>query len=106
MRSARSWGGGLAALGLLGWAESARAQGCAICYNSASALGSRGIHALNQGILILLIPPLLFFLGIFAFFYRRRNVFSDTPAADHPRVSLHLRDRLPLAPEPRSLHNF
>src|SRR5579884_4566450 len=106
MQRAKSWWMWLAVPAVLGWTEVARAQGCAICYNSASALGSRGIHALNQGILILLIPPLLFFLGIFAFFYRRRNVFSDTPAADHPRVSLHLRDRLPLAPEPRSLHNF
>ncbi len=49
------------------------AQGCAMCYNSAAAAGKQGTHALNQAILVLLIPPLAIFLGIFAFFYRRRN---------------------------------
>lgn len=106
MQRAKSWWRWLAVPAVLGWTEVARAQGCAICYNSASALGSRGIHALNQGILILLIPPLLFFIGIFVFFYRRRNVFRDTPAENRPAASLPVQDVLPAVLEPRSLRNF
>lgn len=49
------------------------AQGCALCYNDASATGARGIAALRHGILILAIPPMLIFATIFAVLYRRRN---------------------------------
>ncbi|HEV2468009.1 MAG TPA: hypothetical protein VGS78_02345 [Candidatus Sulfotelmatobacter sp.] len=49
------------------------AQGCALCYNDASATGPRGQAALRHGILILAIPPMLIFATIFAVLYRRRN---------------------------------
>jgi hypothetical protein len=49
-------------------------QGCALCYQSAAATGSRSIVALQHGILILLIPSVGLFVGIFGLIYRRRNV--------------------------------
>ena len=68
------------------FAPQAAAQGCAMCYNSAAAAGKQGTHALNQAILVLLIPPLAIFLGIFAFFYRRRNAqrVEDTELVGAP----------------------
>jgi hypothetical protein len=50
------------------------AQGCAMCYQSAAATGSRSIVALQHGILILLIPSVGLFLGIFGLIFSRRNV--------------------------------
>jgi hypothetical protein len=49
------------------------AQGCAMCYQSASATGAQGGAALRHGILILLFPTLSIFFGVFALMYRRRN---------------------------------
>ena len=49
------------------------AQGCAMCYQSASATGAQGGAALRHGILILLFPTLSIFVGIFGLMYRRRN---------------------------------
>ncbi len=58
----------------------AYAQGCAMCYTTAAAAKAAAIRALKSGILILLIPPLLMFIAIFVFAYRRRNSFSDGTA--------------------------
>ena len=58
-------------------AHPAFAQGCALCYNDASATGPRGQAALRHGILILAIPPMLIFATIFAVLYRRRNLHHD-----------------------------
>jgi hypothetical protein len=55
-------------------APSAAAQGCAMCYQNASATGPQGAQALRHGILILMLPTLTLFTGIFALIYRRRNV--------------------------------
>ena len=55
-------------------APSAAAQGCAMCYQNASASGPQGARALRHGILILMLPTLTLFTGIFALIYRRRNV--------------------------------
>lgn len=49
------------------------AQGCAMCYQSASATGAQGGAALRHGILILLFPTLSIFFGVFALIYHRRN---------------------------------
>lgn len=49
------------------------AQGCAMCYQNAAAANSHGRAALQHGILILLLPALSLFLGIFGLMYRRRN---------------------------------
>jgi hypothetical protein len=55
-------------------ASSLSAQGCAMCYQNASASGAQGSQALRHGILILLFPTLALFTGIFGLIYRRRNV--------------------------------
>jgi len=62
-----------AAIALL-FAPHATAQGCAMCYQNASAFGAQGREALRHGILVLLFPTLTLFLGIFGLIYRRRNV--------------------------------
>lgn len=53
--------------------SSADAQGCAMCYQNAAASGPAGQAALRHGILILLLPAVSLFLGVFALIYRRRN---------------------------------
>jgi hypothetical protein len=59
---------------LVSVAPSTAAQGCAMCYQNASATGPQGAQALRHGILILMLPTLTLFTGIFALIYRRRNV--------------------------------
>lgn len=49
------------------------AQGCAMCYQNAAAADSHGRTALQHGILILLLPALSLFFGIFGLMYLRRN---------------------------------
>lgn len=51
----------------------AAAQGCAMCYQNAAASSTKGQAALRHGILILLIPALVLFAGIFWIIYRRDN---------------------------------
>ena len=51
-----------------------RAQSCAMCYQSAAASGAQGGAALRHGILLLFVPALCLFVGIFALIYHRRNV--------------------------------
>jgi hypothetical protein len=51
----------------------ALAQSCAMCYQNAAASGAQGIAALRNGILVLLIPTLTLFVGLFALLYRHRN---------------------------------
>ena len=60
-----------ALLAILGTAQGAFAQGCALCYSSASALGSRGERSLDIGILTLLTPALVLFLAVIYMLYRR-----------------------------------
>jgi hypothetical protein len=50
------------------------AQSCAMCYQSAAASGPQGGAALRHGILILFIPAISLFVGIFALIYHRRDV--------------------------------
>ena len=65
---------GAACSGILALAAPhAVAQGCAMCYQTASASGAPGREALRHGILILLVPAVTVFLGIFGLIYRRRN---------------------------------
>jgi hypothetical protein len=55
----------------------AAAQGCAMCYQNAASSGAQGRAALRHGILILLLPALSLFAGIFLLFYDRRNTQGD-----------------------------
>ena len=55
-------------------APQAAAQGCAMCYQSAAATGAQGREVLRHGILVLLLPSLSLFFGIFALIYKRRDV--------------------------------
>ncbi|MBZ5661838.1 MAG: hypothetical protein LAO08_15655 [Acidobacteriia bacterium] len=61
----------LAAVAMLGMARGAYAQGCALCYTSASALGASGERSLDIGILTLLTPALVLFLVVMFMLYRR-----------------------------------
>ena len=72
------WVAGLAiAMAGLAIAHPVLAQGCALCYNTAAAAGVRGVAALRNGILILMIPPVIIF-GVVCFFtLRGRNRFND-----------------------------
>jgi hypothetical protein len=54
------------------------AQGCAMCYNAASAANSGAKEALANGVLILLIPPMVCFALIIMVVYRYRNKFRET----------------------------
>ena len=62
--------------------SSLHAQGCAMCYTSASAARSTAKIALANGTLILLVPPMLFFLLISVVVYRYRNRYREGCVAD------------------------
>jgi hypothetical protein len=53
------------------------AQGCAMCYNSASAAKAGAKEALANGVLILLVPPMVFFALITVVVYMHRNKFRE-----------------------------
>ena len=53
------------------------AQNCALCYTQAAGSGSRMIHALKSGILILMIPPMCICVGLTVMAYKKRNHFND-----------------------------
>jgi len=58
-------------VGLLAAARGAWAQGCALCYTTASAAGAAAQRSLDWGILALLVPALVLFLGVLFLLYRR-----------------------------------
>jgi hypothetical protein len=71
-----------------GWLH---AQGCAMCYNDAAAARAATIQALRSGVLILLLPVLALFIGIFAMAFRSRNrfrEFDEAAAAENGAESL------------------
>ncbi|HEV2617647.1 MAG TPA: hypothetical protein VGU63_13670 [Candidatus Acidoferrales bacterium] len=61
------------------------AQGCALCYSDAAATGPKGQAALRHGIITLIIPPTLIFVGMLSTLYRRRNLYRESIE----RASLH-----------------
>ncbi len=65
------------AVTLIAGPATAYAQGCAMCYTTAAAAKAAAIQALRSGILILLIPPVLISIGIFALAMSRQNKFND-----------------------------
>jgi hypothetical protein len=56
---------------LLGASCRAFAQGCALCYTTASAAGAAAQRSLDYGILALLAPALTLFLCVIYLLYRR-----------------------------------
>jgi hypothetical protein len=67
----------LVTLGALASAAPAFAQSCALCYTQAASSGTRMIHALQSGILILVIPPTLGSVVVIGILYRKRNHFHQ-----------------------------
>ena len=61
----------LSIVAIFGMARDAGAQGCALCYTSASAVGAAGQRSLDMGILTLLTPALILFLCVLFLLYRR-----------------------------------
>lgn len=55
----------------------AAAQGCSLCYQSAAASGSRTIHALQNGIVILIVPPFFICCAITYLALRRNAHLSN-----------------------------
>jgi len=73
-KNLRDWMGGVSgALALLLAHPATTAAQCIMCYLSASSSGERGSQVLRLGILVLVIPTLLTFAGLFLLAYRRRN---------------------------------
>ena len=62
----------LAAL-IAGFVSQAYGQGCAMCLTSAMSQGVEAIKALNLGILVLMVPPVLFTVAVFGFLFLRRS---------------------------------
>ena len=62
----------------------AQAQSCALCYAQAASSGSRIIHGLRSGIIVLIVPPALMSIGITALAYRKRNQFNDATKSSRP----------------------
>jgi len=69
------------------------AQGCAMCYTSASAAKAGAKEALANGVLILLVPPMVFFALITVVVYKYRDKFRD-PANWRPEHDRELQDLL------------
>jgi len=61
----------VAFVGVLAPARDAYAQGCALCYTTASAAGAAAERSLNWGILALLAPALILFLSVVVLLFRR-----------------------------------
>ena len=94
-----------ALIAALGASSASFAQSCALCYNSAAALKTAAKHALNAGIMVLLIPVLLMFGAIFVLAFRsltRSDEAGSVPAADwETKVLQGCVPGLPLRPEGR-----
>ena len=53
------------------------AQSCAMCYTTVAGGGKPVIHALQGGIIVLLIPPVLLFSGLTILLFRWRTSASS-----------------------------
>ncbi|HET6145280.1 MAG TPA: hypothetical protein VFE02_17355 [Candidatus Acidoferrales bacterium] len=58
-------------LAIVASAQGAFAQGCALCYTTASAIGASAQRSLDIGILALVSPALILFLTVIFMLYRR-----------------------------------
>ena len=82
---------GLAALVLMAlpllFPLTAYAQSCSLCYTQAASSGSRLIQALRNGILVLLVPPMLISTGLTLLCYSKRDRCRDR-VEESPRSDL------------------
>jgi hypothetical protein len=62
---------------VLGAGHKLYGQGCAMCYTSVAGGGKSVIHALQGGIIVLLIPPVLLFSGLTILLFRWRTSASN-----------------------------
>jgi hypothetical protein len=60
-------------------AKEAVAQGCVSCYTTAAAGGTQTIHALRNGIVVLLVPPALMFVAVVVVVLRWRTSAESDP---------------------------
>jgi hypothetical protein len=81
------WILGIALLGLiiLLTPVPAFAQSCSLCYTQAASSGARMIHALQSGILILVLPPTLGSIGMIFVVYHKRNQVRRTESGAESR---------------------
>jgi len=88
--------------GVLSFSALAYAQGCAMCYTSAAAARAGALQALRSGILILLVPALVMFAGIFVVIYRSRDRFNGAAGwtAERDRELLEMLMRMDRVEEP------
>lgn len=57
-------------------------QSCAMCYTTVAGGGKSVIHALQGGIIVLLIPPVLLFSGLTILLFRWRTSASSRTLSD------------------------
>ena len=69
------------AAGLAG-APAAFAQGCVACRTSAASGGAEAAQALDRGVVVLLIPTILIFVGVLLYAFCYRNRGQDEPTAE------------------------
>jgi len=62
---------------VLGAGHKLYGQGCAMCYTTVAGGGKSVIHALQGGIIVLLIPPVLLFSGLIVLLFRWRTSASN-----------------------------
>ena len=62
---------------VLGAGHELYGQSCAMCYTSVAGGGKSIIHALQGGIIVLLIPPVLLFSGLTLLLFRWRTSASS-----------------------------
>jgi len=72
---------GLMAAGLLSWTP-AHAQGCVLCYTSLASAGPGAMRAFQLAMLVLLIPALTLFAGVFLFIFLRARAASTSSTPD------------------------
>ncbi len=75
--SSKVWIAAGGAIALLCGSGRLFAQSCAMCYTSAAAGKEGAIRALQQGILILVFPPLIIFAGICVSVLRMRDTQAN-----------------------------
>ncbi|MCZ7645769.1 MAG: hypothetical protein M5U26_10875 [Planctomycetota bacterium] len=79
---------GLLALALALAAPSAFAQGCPMCRENAAALPAEGQQAMNLGILLLVVPPLLFLGACIVTLVRYARADAGSQGPSLPRVTV------------------